>query len=87
MNRKHPSPRRHRDGAAALKASDGATETLTGTVDHIVYRSEETGYTVCVLKTTGHRDGLTVVGTCATIWAGETLTVEGQWTRHKLHGV
>lgn len=87
MNRKHPSPRRYRDKTAALKASNSSTETLTGTVDHIVYRSEETGYTVCVLKTAGHRDGITVVGTCAAIWAGETLTVEGQWTRHKLYGV
>ncbi|MFH1969769.1 MAG: helix-hairpin-helix domain-containing protein, partial [Verrucomicrobiota bacterium] len=62
-------------------------ETMTGVIDHIVYRSEESGYTVCVLKTSGHREGSVVVGTCAAIWAGENLQAEGRWIRHKTHGL
>ncbi|MFH1476587.1 MAG: ATP-dependent RecD-like DNA helicase [Verrucomicrobiota bacterium] len=62
-------------------------ETITGIIDHIVYRSEESGYTVCVLKTTGHKEGIVVVGTCAAIWAGENLQAEGRWIRHKTHGL
>lgn len=61
-------------------------ETISGVVDHIVYRAEDSGYTVCVLKTAGKKDGIVVVGACATIWAGETLQAEGRWTRHKIHG-
>lgn len=62
-------------------------ETIAGIIDHIVYRSEESGYTVCVLKTSGHKEGIVVVGTCAAIWAGENLQAEGRWTRHKTHGL
>ncbi|MBI3987515.1 MAG: ATP-dependent RecD-like DNA helicase, partial [Lentisphaerae bacterium] len=64
----------------------GEPEEISGVVDHIVYRSEETGYTVCVLKTKAQSDGITIVGNCAAIWDGETLKATGQWTRHKEHG-
>ncbi|MBI2439751.1 MAG: AAA family ATPase, partial [Lentisphaerae bacterium] len=62
-------------------------ETITGIVDHIVYRAEESGYTVCVLKVDGHAEDMTVVGTCAAIWEGESLEVQGRWERHKTHGL
>ena len=87
MNPKRPAWRRDKNDAALPTPADQSLETLAGTVDHIIYHSEETGYTVCVLKTAGHREGITVVGTCAAIWAGEILTVTGHWKRHKLHGV
>ena len=68
-------------------------ETVSGTVESIVYRSEETGYTVCTLKVAGCAAGsrqreelVTVVGNCAAMWEGEELHAEGQWTRHPSHG-
>lgn len=67
-------------------ASTPPTETLSGVVDHLVFRSEDTGYTVCVVKSSDHPEGAVVVGTCAAIWAGETLQAEGAWGRHKVHG-
>ncbi|MEO5366817.1 MAG: ATP-dependent RecD-like DNA helicase [Magnetococcus sp. WYHC-3] len=68
-------------------ASDAPIERITGTVESIVYRSEETGYTVCSVKPSG-RDvaSATVVGNTAAIWAGEELIAEGRWTRHPQHG-
>ncbi len=86
-NSRQPFQRRIRADMSTPSAAEGATETLTGIVDHIVYRSEETGYTVCVLKNAGHGEGRVVVGNCAAIWEGETLTAKGQWTRHQAHGI
>jgi len=87
LNRQCPSPLQDKDDATSPKPADASSETITGTVDQLVYHSEETGYTVCILKTAGPGEGVAVVGACASIWAGETLTAEGHWTRHKLHGV
>ncbi|MEI7945884.1 MAG: ATP-dependent RecD-like DNA helicase [bacterium] len=68
-------------------------ETISGTVESIVYRNDETGYTVCTLKTVTraagsrlHEEKVTVVGNCAAMWEGEELHAEGQWNRHPSHG-
>ena len=73
--------------ATPAPAAAANAESIAGIIDHIVYRSEESGYTVCVLKTPGRKEGIVVVGTCAAIWAGENLQAEGRWTRHKTHGL
>ena len=66
------------------------TDTVTGTVESIVYRNDETGYTVCTIKTPGglraREDFVTIVGSCAAIWEGEELHAEGQWNLHPSHG-
>jgi exodeoxyribonuclease V alpha subunit len=65
-------------------------EAVTGTVESIVYRNDETGYTVCTVKTRGgvrqREEFVTVVGNCAAVWEGEELHAEGQWIRHPAHG-
>src|SRR3989339_443640 len=67
------------------KAND-SQENVNGIVESVIYRSEETGYTVCSVKVTGHQDNVTVVGNCAAVWVGETLKARGKWVRHKQHG-
>jgi len=64
-----------------------ASEAVSGTVASILYRSEETGYTVCTVQPAG-RDAapVTVVGNCAAMWEGEELTADGHWVRHPQHG-
>ncbi len=58
-------------------------EALQGTVESIVFRNEETGYTVISMKPVAEslKDTrrYTVVATCATIWPGEEIQAEGQW--------
>jgi len=65
-------------------------DTISGTVESIVYRNDETGYTVCTVKTgcgaRGRADFVTLVGNCAAMWEGEELHAEGQWNRHPSHG-
>lgn len=70
----------------ATQPPDPTAEELIGTVESIVFHSEENGYTVCRILTAGRRDPATVVGTCATIWEGQTLKATGKWIRHRQHG-
>ena len=83
--------------AETNKSEDGAqnpiVESISGSVESIVYRNDETGYTVCTVKTISVAPGarkseelVTLVGTCAAIWEGEELHAEGQWNRHPSHG-
>lgn len=59
-------------------------ETVSGYVDHIIYRREENGYTVFQLS---NDDGeLTCVGNFNFIGEGEFLTVKGEYTTHQLYG-
>ncbi len=75
---------------APPSAEPASAATVSGTVESIVYRNDETGYTVCTVKTQGglrqREEFLTLVGNCAAIWEGEELHAEGQWIRHPSHG-
>ena len=74
-----------------VNADAPSLETVTGSVESIVFRNDETGYTVCSVKTQGggvrqHDALVTVVGSCAAIWEGEEIHAEGEWVRHPSHG-
>ena len=74
-----------------VNADTPSLETVTGSVESIVFRNDETGYTVCSVKTQGggvrqHDTLVTVVGSCAAIWEGEEIHAEGEWVRHPSHG-
>lgn len=59
-------------------------ETITGYVDHIVYRNNENGYTVFNLD---HEDGeVTCVGNFNYINEGEMLELEGEYVNHSIYG-
>ena len=62
-------------------------ETVSGTVERIIYRAEDTGYTVCALKADHSHEEVIMVGISAAIWPGEQLKAQGKWDRHKVHGV
>ncbi len=59
-------------------------EKLTGVVDSVTYRKEESGFTVLELEHDGDLD--TVVGALPEVYAGERLTVYGQWQSHPTFG-
>ncbi|KPL81899.1 SF1B family DNA helicase RecD2 [Herpetosiphon geysericola] len=59
---------------------------LTGNLERITYRSEETGYTVARLKAQGQRSVITIVGRLPDVQVGESLQLEGEWTEHRTHG-
>ena len=57
---------------------------LTGTVEGIIYRSEESGYTVFVLCTDDAFE--TVTGTFPLLREGDFITVFGDYTDHETYG-
>lgn len=83
--KKYPSKYQHKP-APKPRPDNVEGHEITGVVDSIVYRSEETGYTVCSIKMPGKQDVVTVVGNCPAMWIGETLSASGDWVRHKSHG-
>ena len=59
-------------------------ETVTGYVDHIVFRNEENGYTVFNLD---NDDGeVTCVGSFNFINEGEMLELQGEYVNHNVYG-
>lgn len=67
-----------------------AGETVSGTVESVVFRNEETGYTVLSVRPVAEQVGdarrLTVVGRCATVWPGEEITARGRWAEDPRFG-
>ena len=62
------------------------SEFLTGYIDHIIYRNEENGYTVLVLKREGDEE-TTCVGSFPDIAPGTAIKAEGEFTRHASYGL
>ena len=58
---------------------------LTGSVSAVLFRNEENGYTVLRLETE-ERGEITAVGCMPGVNPGETLELQGTWTRHPSYG-
>lgn len=58
---------------------------LTGTVKAIIYRSEDTGFTVLELTNEAGED-MTAIGEMPLAGVGERVELTGQWTEHKTYG-
>ena len=58
---------------------------LTGTVDSVIYKNEENGYTVLRLVDE-NGELVTVVGCFPHAAAGEMMILSGSWTTHNVHG-
>ncbi|MEI3279919.1 MAG: ATP-dependent RecD-like DNA helicase [Eubacterium ramulus] len=59
-------------------------ETITGFVEHIVFRNEENGYTVLNLAV--EEDEVTCVGVFQFISEGESVELKGEYTVHPSYG-
>ena len=68
-------------------------ETVDGTVKSVVFRNDETGFTILHV-TPAETDGafrlaareITVLGTCAAAWEGEELHATGEWVDDPVRG-
>lgn len=58
--------------------------SVSGTVDNVIYQSNDTGYTVCMLDCDG--EPVTVVGTLPYIAEGDRITAYGEFVTHPVHG-
>lgn len=59
-------------------------EEIEGNVSHIVFRSEETGYTVCSITDKGEE--FTLVGSFSHISVSEKIKAKGRWKEHPIYG-
>ena len=63
------------------------SESVTGYIDHIIFRNEDNGYTVLVLKgTEGDDEELTCVGTFPVISQEATIEASGNFINHHIYG-
>jgi len=63
-----------------------AMEELRGTLERLVYESDEDGYTVARVSSPGFPDVITVVGNLLAVSPGEHLLLHGCWTHHPKFG-
>src|ERR1700736_6752483 len=64
-----------------------ATEEISGVIERVTFHNEENGFCVLRVKTKGHREETTVVGSLPSVSAGEWLAAGGWWVRDKEHGL
>src|SRR5262252_2611286 len=72
---------------AALPERRAATEEISGLIERVTFHNEDSGFCVLRVKTPGHREETTVVGSLPSVTAGEWLVAEGLWVRDKEHGL
>ena len=67
--------------------SEDDTERLQGVIERITYRVEDTGYTVARFRQKGKGGGIvTIVGNLASVNPGESLILDGEWSKHAQYG-
>ncbi len=71
-----------------MVASSGTTSftELEGLIERVTFFSEETGFCVLRVKVKEDRDLVTVVGSAASVSAGEWMTAQGDWVMDREHG-
>src|SRR5438876_1030818 len=61
-------------------------EQLSGVIERITFHNLDNGYCVLRVRARGHRDVITVVGTCQQVVAGEYVQAAGEWVTDRQHG-
>jgi exodeoxyribonuclease V alpha subunit len=72
---------------AAIPERRPATEEISGVIERVTFHNDENGFCVLRVKTKGHREETTVIGSLPSVTAGEWLSAEGRWVRDKEHGL
>lgn len=62
-------------------------ESLSGLIERVTFHNEESGFAVMKVKAKGHRDLVSVVGSLASVSAGEWVTPEGHWIQDREFGL
>src|SRR5215469_4986062 len=73
--------------SAATLERHPTTEEISGLIERVTFHNDESGFCVLRVKTRGHREETTVIGSLPSVTAGEWLVAEGCWVRDKEHGL
>ena len=72
---------------AATPERKPVTEEISGLIERVTFHNDESGFCVLRVKTRGHGEEMTVIGSLPSVTAGEWLVAEGVWVRDKEHGL
>src|ERR1700688_2111894 len=72
---------------AAMPERRPATEQISGVIERFTFHNGDSGFCVLRIKTKGHREETTVIGSLPSVTAGEWLGAEGWWVRGREHGL
>ncbi len=73
-------------GTFSFMAGGSMSDTVTGYIDHVIFRNEENGYTVLALKNPDSGEGLTCVGSFPAVPQGAVIEAAGTYTNHPVYG-
>ena len=72
---------------AAIPQGRPTPEEVSGLIERVTFHNDESGFCVLRVKTPGHREETTVIGSLPSVTAGEWLVAEGWWVRDQEHGL
>jgi exodeoxyribonuclease V alpha subunit len=70
----------------ASSSADNPIENLQGSIERVTFHSEATGFCVLRVKVKGYRELITVIGSAASVTAGEYIECLGCWVNDRQHG-
>lgn len=69
-----------------MAAPTKTDQSITGVLERIIYFNEENAYCIAELQTAEGKAPVTILGPLPGVQCGETLKLDGEWTRHAQHG-
>jgi exodeoxyribonuclease V alpha subunit len=72
---------------SAIQRRRPVTEEISAVIERVTFHNDDSGFCVLRVKTKGHREETTVVGSLPSVSAGEWLVAEGCWVRDREHGL
>ncbi|MCP5425366.1 MAG: ATP-dependent RecD-like DNA helicase [Gammaproteobacteria bacterium] len=66
---------------------DDAPERLSGLIERVTFHSETSGFCVLRVKVRGQRELVTIIGSAASVTAGEYVEGFGVWVNDRQHGL
>ncbi len=70
----------------APHSADNPIINLQGSIERVTFHSEESGFCVLRINVKGYRDVVTVIGSAASVSAGEYVECVGCWINDRQHG-
>lgn len=67
-------------------SADNPLEKLQGSIERVTFHSESSGFCVLRVRVKAHRELITVIGSAASVTAGEYIECLGVWVNDRQHG-
>ena len=82
MNQRNPATQQQ-----AREPVESPVESLAGAIERVTFHGADSGFCVLRVKVRGQRDLVTVIGSAASVTAGEYVECSGWWINDRQHGL